>query len=376
MNCPGSVLLTKDLPDHSSPYAIEGTAAHTLADWCLKEQAPTSVFKGRTIEVDTEDGVEKVVVDPSMVKYVQEYLDYVNQFDGDHYSEVRVAYTNWVENGYGTSDHVAISDGLCRVTDLKYGKGVKVFAAGNTQARLYALGVYQEFSHLYDFDEFVLAIHQPRLHHVDEERITLSELLGWAESEVRPAGVMALEPDAPLAAGKWCTFCKARDFCKTRMEYNLAQVQDDFTDLGSINQSPLLDPKTVSNDQLAELLHIVPELKKLCTDLESRAYEQIAAGHAVGDWKLVAGRRSRKWKSPAEAEKALRGTALKVRDFLPPKLISPAQAEKLLEAPIFSALAEDVIVWTSGKPTLAPGDDPRDSYELKPEEEFADVDST
>ena len=34
-NCPGSVALTKDLPNASSPYAEEGTRAHRLAELAL-----------------------------------------------------------------------------------------------------------------------------------------------------------------------------------------------------------------------------------------------------------------------------------------------------------------------------------------------------
>lgn len=34
-NCPGSVALTKDLPNVSSPYAEEGTRAHRLAELAL-----------------------------------------------------------------------------------------------------------------------------------------------------------------------------------------------------------------------------------------------------------------------------------------------------------------------------------------------------
>ena len=82
LRCPGSVLLTKDLPDHSSEYAIEGTAAHTVSEWARNEDAPASVYKGRTVEVETEDGIVKIVVDQEMVHAVQEFLDYVSQIDG------------------------------------------------------------------------------------------------------------------------------------------------------------------------------------------------------------------------------------------------------------------------------------------------------
>ena len=35
MRCPASVVVTRDMPEDSSPYAIEGTCAHRLAELLL-----------------------------------------------------------------------------------------------------------------------------------------------------------------------------------------------------------------------------------------------------------------------------------------------------------------------------------------------------
>ena len=44
MTCPGSVLLTKDLPEDTSPYAQEGANYHTLAQICLDQEKDAIEF--------------------------------------------------------------------------------------------------------------------------------------------------------------------------------------------------------------------------------------------------------------------------------------------------------------------------------------------
>lgn len=370
--CPGSVLLTKDLPDHSSEYAIEGTAAHTLSEWCRLEGAPAISYRGRTIEVPTNDGVAKVVVTVEMAHAVQEFVDYVQQFEGDAFYEMRVSFSTWVPDGFGTADDIRVADGVCRVTDLKFGTGVQVYAKDNPQLKLYALGVFQELQYLYDFERFVLAIHQPRLDHVDEWEIDLPALLAWAQDVAKPAAKMALEPGAPLAAGEHCRFCLARQTCTVRAQANLAEVLSDFEDLDDVKHSELLDPLTLTNDQMAHILARLDDIKRWCSDVETRAVAEILDGHPVGDWKLVEGRSNRKWKDESQAEQALRGSKLKVADIFVKKLISPTQAEKLLgkKHPIMI----HQVVKPRGAPKLAPGNDPRRPYEVTAEDEFEDLD--
>lgn len=52
MVCPGSERLSQGMPDGSSKYAIEGTAAHALAEQCLLSGLDPLDFVGQDIEVD------------------------------------------------------------------------------------------------------------------------------------------------------------------------------------------------------------------------------------------------------------------------------------------------------------------------------------
>jgi len=373
LNCPGSVLLTRDIPDHSSDYANEGTAAHTLSEWCRNEHMPALHYKGMEIDVKTEDGIKKFKVDFEMIRNVQEFLDYVNQFGGVPFFELKAVFDHWVPGGFGTADDVRIEDGMCIVTDFKYGKGVQVFVEDNPQLKLYALGTYQQFRHLYDFDKFQLNIMQPRLDHIDETIITLPELLVWAEDVVRPTAAIALKPNAPVVPGTWCQFCKIKTTCKVRAETVMAEVVEDFVDLDSMNGSEVLKSAILTNQQMALVLPKLDMITAWCADLERRAMSELLQGHQVGDFKIVEGRSNRKWRDVTNAEAALRESKLKVDEIFKKTLISPTEAEKLLGKKHPVIISQ--VIKPKGAPKLAPGSDKRQAMVINPGDEFEDLDS-
>lgn len=360
MNCTASVKFTAGLPDTTSEFAAEGTAAHELSEWARLEGKPCKSYIGREIEVEGYT----FTVDAEMARYVQEFVDYCEQWPGVGLVEERVHFTAWVPDGWGTADDIRIveDEALVRLTDLKYGKGVQVFAKNNTQLKLYALGVYQEFGHLYDMKRFILCIHQPRLHHVDETEITIEELLLWARDYVKPAAEEALSGEGTFKAGKWCRFCRGRDNCEERV----SEYTSDFEDLDPVGTLPTYE--------LARILPRIPEIKKMCADIEARALSLLQAGEQVGDYKLVAGRSSRSWKDADEAEAALRKVSkLKVKDILIAKLISPAQAEKKIGKD--HSIMKEHVLKSQGKPVMVPGDDPRKPLQADANDEFDDLSS-
>lgn len=73
--CPGSVRLTKDLPDQSSPYAALGSAAHDLCEKCLLDGSDAVSHMGEYISAKGEE----FQVDAEMADAVQVYLDYVRE---------------------------------------------------------------------------------------------------------------------------------------------------------------------------------------------------------------------------------------------------------------------------------------------------------
>ena len=80
MACPGSVTLEADIPDTSSAYAREGTAAHELAAMVLEDpSSKASDYVGKKIAFDDhgEDVLWPITKD--MAEYVDDYVRFVRE---------------------------------------------------------------------------------------------------------------------------------------------------------------------------------------------------------------------------------------------------------------------------------------------------------
>ena len=367
LECPGSVLLSRDVEDQSSWFAAEGNVAHDLSERCRNEGKPAEHWRGTKVKVDDFE----FEIDQEFIDNVDEFVEWVEQWPGEALVEARVSYEEYVPGGFGTLDDGRVIDGLCRITDLKYGKGVQVYAKDNPQLKLYALGTYLKLKDKYKFRDFILTIHQPRLNHVDSFEITLDDLLEWAETVVKPTAAIALQPNAPLKAGDHCRFCPIRKPCKVRADYVLNSVSDEFDDLDE------KEIKLLTLSEVGMLLPRLPNIKKWCDDLEAYAKEQVAMGKPVvhpdtGPYKIVEGRAVRNW--IGSDDDVFDALALEFDDadrLWERKLLSPAKAEKALGKKIDIS---DLIEKPPGSPTLVPGTDKRPPMEIKVENEFEDLD--
>lgn len=342
--CPGSVRLEAEYAHgKSSVFAQEGTRAHELADMCLKSGDDTIKYLGATIE----DGV----VDQDMVNHVQDYVDYVRSFKGDHFYEQRVEYTNWVPNGFGTSDAIVIEpDGKrVHVIDLKYGKGVAVSAVDNTQGIMYALGVHQllELSHD-DIEEFVVHIYQPRIGNFSEWAITTKELLKKGEWIAQQAE-LALTDDAPVVPGeKQCNWCAHKANCVDLKRYVDNIICAEFDDLTS--------PDALSKDDLANVYAHKSMITGWLEAIDKKIMTDMLDGQTYPNLKLVEGRSLRKWQNEERIATVLVDTL--GDGAYTKKLLSVSQAEKAL-GKVNKALVQDYIIKPPGKPTVAPLSDKR-----------------
>ena len=387
--CPGSVAMTQHMPDTSSHFAAEGTFAHYITELARLEGNNAEHYAGRV----SDDGAFSV--DGEMVTAVQNFLDYCEQFEGEVFVEQRVTYDEWVEGGFGTSDHIAIDSRAkhCTVIDFKYGKGIQINAKGNTQGKLYALGVFQDWGDIYDIDKFTICISQPRIGHRDQWEITTADLLKWADNVVEPAGQRVREaigyiestdvvPDEYFRAGSWCQWCKIKGQCATRAAMIRDSVMVDVVDLDDEVVSAPRDTNLMSNDELGESMGILAQIRKWCNDVEEavtalvQSGEHIASGEddegEVEFYKMVEGRSNRKWRDEEAAMAALKKAKLKIGEYAPRKLITAPQAEKLVGAKhkIFEPDKEGqtLIVKPQGKPVMVPGSDNRKVYQVVSDE--------
>ena len=193
-NCPGSAHLATLFPESHSLAAEEGTLAHELAELSISEQdlgdLPERVdkfYKDHT-ELPGDFKVMENIIAPYVDFVRAEYIATKNEDEAAVLStEERVDFSEYVPDGFGTSDVVIVGNDMIEVIDLKYGKGVPVSAIGNPQIRLYALGAIAAYDLVYDFSKVKMVIYQPRLDSVTEETMTVEDLKAWAQEFIVPA---------------------------------------------------------------------------------------------------------------------------------------------------------------------------------------------
>ncbi len=281
--CTGSVKAESQFPNTSSSYAMEGTAAHELADMCLSD--------GLSPHDYINQHIAGVPVDEEMADHVAAYVAYVKSFSGIHFYEVRVNFSEWIPDGFGTSDAIVIDNktNTVHVIDLKYGKGVPVDAENNSQGMLYALGVLSEYSFIYDIDTVVIHIYQPRIKNYSSWSITATELLKWAEWAKQRAEE-ALQDDAPRTpSDKACQWCKAKATCKALLDHTHKIIMHDFDELDNVK------PDSLTDKELKVILDNAKLIKSWLDAVESHVFDKINDGQDFDGYKLVEGRTTRAW---------------------------------------------------------------------------------
>lgn len=263
--------------------------------------------------------------------------------------EHKVDFSGWVPGGFGTCDAVILKGKTLHIIDLKFGRGVQVYAENNPQLMLYALGAWSEIEMLQDIDTIMLHIVQPRLDHIDRWSISVPDLLAWG-AWVRERAALALQPDAPRVPGKiQCVWCRSAGSCAALYEHTAEVVGREFDDLDGVSLG------SMTEDQTRAILENAGLIRAFLGAVEDSVFRLLNEGGSFEGWKLVEGRSIRKWADEAQAETALVDA---VGDAAWEKsLLSPAKAEKLLGKK--KSILKGLIVKPEGKPTLAPDSDKR-----------------
>ena len=353
MHCTPSAKLESTRPDTAGKDAEVGTLAHAIV-----EERLSRVIKGKSRGKTSAKLAKNPLYFEGMDDYCDQYVDFVVQlYDSlkeKHpvmFSEQKVDFSEWVPDGFGTTDTVIIADGVMYVIDFKFGKGVRVDAKENPQLRLYALGAYNDYSILYDIDVVTTYIVQPRIEDgITSETLRVTTLLDWAENEVKPKADLAVRGAGEAVEGDWCRFCRARDVCKPRAVAFLEHLKDTYQN--SMELTP---------DELARLLPIAEHIQDWAKELKNYMSDQaINQGVAFKGYKVVAGRSTRVIDDPAALANALQGAGY--QDIY--KLKDLTDLENMVGKNKFAKLSEGFISKPDGKPTLVPVSDKRPEYVL------------
>lgn len=191
LNCPPSARLCEAYEDKGSDYAAEGTDAHALCEFRLKQAL--GIPAENPIENLSWYNEEMEECAAGYAAYVVELLETAKQTCSDPVVmiEQRVDFSRWVQEGFGTADCILIADGVLNIVDYKHGKGVEVSAESNTQLSLYSLGALEIFDGIYDIDRVCVHIFQPRKSNVVSSMMDKIDLYEWADTELTEKAQLA-----------------------------------------------------------------------------------------------------------------------------------------------------------------------------------------
>lgn len=344
----------------SNFFSVEGTAAHYLAErWLKSEKKPVKLL-GRTFN---RDGIE-IVFDEEMFDHIERYVQWcLDLGEGFRAVETRVELGDIfpIPGQGGTCDHMHYSRILriLTITDLKYGKGVWVYADHNDQGRLYALGALAYLALLYDglppIDKVVIRIAQPRLDHFDTWEVDLEDLMAFAQ-ETREKAAEAWGPNAVYSPSeKVCRFCPAKATCKALADEINSMIDDAFGGTPSSPDVEIPVPGMTTVAQRAEILRWRPAIDSWMKAIQQDLFDRADAGDDIPHFKIVEGRNNRRWRDAKSAAEWLDFLGLDEKQIWTRSLVSPAQAETALrKLKVGKRTIASEVTSTPGPRTLAP----------------------
>ena len=347
--CPPSAKLNAGTDGKTSEYALQGTDAHSLAEYKLKKglgqkvRNPVKKLKYFDNEMDqcTDDYaafvLEKVEQEketcPDPTVLVEQQLDL----------------SRWIPESFGTADALIVADDTLTICDFKYGSGIKVDSS-SSQLKCYALGALAMFDPLYDFKTVRMIIFQPRLDHISETEMAKDALLEWADEVLVPAAKLAFVGEGTFQAGPHCQFCAVKATCRKRAEMNLELAKYDFA-----------MPPTLEDVEIDAILPVIDQLISWGNDLKSYALSQAMAGKHWEGFKLVEGRANRKYTNESQVVEAVKAAGF---DPYEKKVLGITAMTSLLGKKRFEEVLGNLVERPQGKPTLVPIDDKRPEMSL------------
>lgn len=359
MNCtPSAQLEAKYGVKTNSEYAAEGTLAHELAELLLtsflKKQEP-SAYVIKAIE-------NNQLYTPDMPDYVAQYVEYCQGSysellklypqDTEMRIESKLDLSRYVPESFGTADCIVVGGDTMEVIDLKYGKGVVVYADDNPQLKLYALGAYDLLGMLYDIKTVRLTIVQPRLDSISSWELPLDDLLDWAENELREKAHLAYTGQGEPTIGAWCKFCSVKSRCTALYQESLDVADNDFED----------DPRIMTDEQVSDILSRSDLITDFLDAVKEYALNQALEGKSWPNFKLVEGRSVRKFGVEDSVIAAVLEESfpdVPREEFFTSKIKGITDLEKLLGKKKFAEMLGNYIVKPAGKPTLVSAADKR-----------------
>ena len=366
MNCTAAPLLERDVEDKGSTFAEEGTLAHAYCAKKLKEFLGSAVDEEKAEIAQLDEQYHSGEMDEYTDTYKTIVLEKFNAAraktkDAQLLVEVKLDFSHYVPDAFGTSDAIIIADGVMEVIDFKYGKGVKVSAVENPQMMIYALGAWDLFNFEYDIRKVRMTIVQPRIDNLSEFELDAADLINWAVDELQPKANEAYA-GGKQKPGNWCQFCKVKANCKALSSMCIEAQQ----------ANP--DTRKISKEVMENtILPLLSTFKTWLTGVEEYSLEQALNGVQYQGFKIVEGRSIRKITNTTAVMELLGKEGFAKESYIKPtELRSITDLEKLIGKKRFGAICSEYINKPQGKPTLVPESDKRPAFN-QAADDFKDI---
>lgn len=364
--CTPSAVLEEGYPDKSSEAAEEGTLAHRLIEILVQKffkQIDEAKYTTELLSIHSHP-----MYNNSMLLHTGNYRDYIIEQYHDALSETKKAFvltemrvdvSEFIREGFGHVDTTIVGKKTVWITDLKYGKGVKVDAVDNTQLRLYALGTIAFLREVYDLQPewIVMTIYQPRIDNIVEHKVRVSELLQWGEEYVKPRAELAFKGEGVQVVGSHCKFCRAIPKCAAMKAHNMKLAKYEF--------APAYE---IPDEEVNEILDLIETLIPWANAVKDYAFAEALKGKKWPKRKLVRGRSNRVITDEEAVKNILDALGYAEDEIYNKKLFGVTDLESLLGKQVFKDALGHVVDKPLGSPTLVSSTDPRPEYRSAAEE--------
>lgn len=365
--CTPSARLEAQFENEPSDYMKEGTLAHEIAEFKLKNYFFGGITK-RSFNAQMKKYEKEEFYDKEMQRHTDTYLEYVKNLALKSSIKPFVAieqtidFSNYVPEGFGTADFLMILNDTLYIVDFKYGKGVAVSAEDNPQMKLYALGAFEQYRILYPISKIKMAIVQPRLESISEAEMPAGMLEMWGNVVVRVQAEKAFKGEGEFKPGEHCRFCKAKGTCRARSTENLKSYEE------------AKNTAILTNSELGQVLLKTEGLSEWVEDLRKQALSLILKGEDVQGYKAVEGKSNRKIIDVDKAFEILKENGIEEALLYERKPVTLAALEKTVGKKELVEAIGDYIIKPKGAPTLAKESDKRENYrESSAQEDFGKV---
>lgn len=391
MNCPGSIAALAVVPRTSSGFADEGTAAHAVAELCLREgERDAKAYLGHWFPLEPGGKTKRYEVTREMAAAVNVYLDAVYEEldaakDAELYVEqkfvldIRTAAPGEV---YGSVDAMVYTPSRFRLVSFDYKHGyLDVEVTDNKQQKFYCSGAVLSHPE-WAVSDVELVIVQPNAKSVKEQGgeavrrwgMNALELIEFP-GELERAIEACKQPAAPCSAGPWCkaSFCEARPTCATYHEHVTGDALADYKDISIVTPSALPDPSTLDVDKLVKIAAGAAALSSFATECANYLQSLAQNGTKIPGMKLVDKVGRRKIVAPAEdivGHMAL-NYGLDPDELMPRELVTITEIERQLKSAVAAKQYKDAkedfslrfTLKESSGTTLVPESDKREAVD-------------